>query len=78
MSDPVNHPAHYTSSKATCSRCGQPIECIDVVRHLPFNIGNTIKYLWRFGLKGGLEDLRKALWYLVDEIKTREGVKRDD
>ena len=28
MSDAVNHPAHYTSSKAQCG-CGKPIECMD-------------------------------------------------
>ena len=68
--DQVNHPKHYTSDHSG-------IECIDVTRHRNFNIGNAIKYLWRAGLKEDkdrklidkqVEDLNKAVWYLVDEI----------
>lgn len=70
--DAVNHPKHYTSSAAKCSGCGKQIECIDVVRHLPFNVGNAMKYLWRAELKNApLEDLRKAAWYIADEIERR-------
>ncbi len=70
--DPVNHPKHYTSSEAVCSRCGTGIECIDITRHMSFNIGNAVKYLWRFQDKNGLEDLKKARFYLDDEIKQME------
>lgn len=66
--DPVNHPRHYNNSKAKCSECDKPIECIDVARHQSFNIGNAMKYLWRFQDKNGIEDLKKAIWYLEDEI----------
>lgn len=68
--DQVNHPKYYTSDPSG-------IECIDITRHRNFNIGNTIKYLWRAGLKEDkdrklidkqVEDLNKAVWYLVDEI----------
>lgn len=72
--DPVNHPDHYTAHPSG-------IECIDVVRHLTFNIGNAMKYLWRAGLKQEdqksspeikrnkhIQDLRKAIWYINDEI----------
>ncbi len=62
--DEVNHPSHYTAHPSG-------IECIEVVRHMTFNVGNVIKYLWRSGLKDGtpaLTDLRKAAWYLADEI----------
>jgi len=70
--DTVNHPPHYNNSQAKCS-CGRRIECIDVTRHLSFNIGNAMKYLWRCELKGNtLEDLKKAQWYIQDEIKKRE------
>ncbi len=69
--DPVNHPVHYNSSPAKCE-CGRRIECIDVTRHMGFNIGNAIKYLWRCDLKSAsVEDLRKAAWYIADEIKER-------
>lgn len=68
--DKVNHPKHYTSDPSG-------IECIDITRHRNFNIGNAIKYLWRADLKEDkdrklidkqVEDLNKAVWYLVDEI----------
>lgn len=65
--DPVNHPAHYTSSPSG-------VECIDVVEHMPFNRGNAIKYLWRAGAKGNeVEDLRKARWYVDREIQRLGG-----
>jgi len=69
--DNVNHPKHYNNSNAKCD-CGRRIECIDVTRHMSFNIGNAVKYLWRFADKNGLEDLKKARWYLDDMIKSLE------
>ena len=68
VEDNVNHPPHYTNSKAICSGCEKSIECIDITRHMSFNIGNAVKYLWRYRLKNGKEDLRKAIWYINDEI----------
>ncbi len=68
--DMINSPPHYTSHPSG-------VECIDVVEHLPFNVGNAIKYLWRAGLKGdAIEDLRKAAWYVDREIKRRETAKK--
>ena len=64
--DPVNHPPHYT---------GHPsgVECIQIVEHFNFNIGNAIKYLWRCDGKGkSLQDLKKARWYVDREIERRE------
>ena len=66
--DVVNQPKHYTSDPSG-------IECIQVTRHRNFNIGNAIKYLWRCGLKDSnpqTQDLRKAIWYIEDEIKRLE------
>lgn len=63
QNDPVNHPKHYTSHPSG-------VECIDIVRHEPFNIGNAMKYIWRRNDKGTpVQDLQKAIWYLQDEIK---------
>lgn len=60
--DPVEHPRHYTAHPSG-------VECIEITRHMNFNLGNVVKYLWREGLKGyPLEDLRKAAFYLRDEI----------
>lgn len=73
MSDLINNPPHYNSAKAECAGCERTIECIDVVRHLSFNLGNAIKYIWRCEHKGStIEDLKKALWYIQDEIKRLE------
>lgn len=70
--DAVNHPKHYTSSPATCE-CGRPIECIQITRHMSFNLGNSTKYVWRADLKNdAIEDLEKAVWYLQDEIAERK------
>lgn len=69
--DNVNHPPHYNNSEAHCD-CGRSIECIDITRHMNFNIGNAVKYLWRCDLKGrSVEDLKKAIWYIQDEIAER-------
>ena len=69
MSDPVNHPNHYTGK----------YECIDVLEELVGKIGlenfcvcNAFKYLWRYQRKNGLEDLKKARWYLNKAIETEE------
>lgn len=72
--DPVSHPSHYASD-------GQfsfpDPECIMLTRLLDFNAGNAVKYIWRAGFKGSVaEDLRKALWYMDDAIKTDWRVRR--
>jgi hypothetical protein len=62
----VDHPAHYNAHPSG-------IECIDVVEHMSFNLGNAIKYIWRADHKGAsLEDLKKARWYVDREIQKRE------
>lgn len=73
--DMVNHPKHYTSDPSG-------VEAIEITRHRNFNIGNAIKYLWRAGLKEDegkdklqkqVEDLRKAVFYINDEIARLTG-----
>lgn len=67
--DPVNHPSHYTSHPSG-------VECITVTRHMNFNLGNVMKYIWRADHKDvALQDLEKALFYLRDEIKRRKKEK---
>lgn len=66
MKDPVNHPEHYTNGN---------IECIDAIKaalgdnYKYYVQGNVLKYIWRFNHKNGLEDLKKARFYLDDLIK---------
>jgi len=59
----VDHPAHYNAHPTG-------VECIDIIEHYTFNIGNAIKYLWRAGFKSKdpVEDLEKAVWYTMREI----------
>lgn len=68
MPDPINNPPHYNSSPAKCE-CGRRIECIDIARHMDFNLGNALKYIWRTEHKNGSEDIKKAIWYLNDYLK---------
>lgn len=63
--DMVNHPPHYTAHPSG-------VECITVTEHMGFNLGNAMKYVWRADLKGGTEDLRKAIWYIEREIQRQE------
>lgn len=69
--DVVNHPSHYRAGEI-------PVECIDVVEHFNFNLGNAVKYIWRAGKKGGstkqVEDLQKAAWYVKREIERLGGL----
>ena len=65
MSDNVNNPKHYTSHKSG-------IECIQITEHMNFNLGNAMKYVWRNEGKNGIEDLKKAAWYINREIQLRE------
>ena len=67
MTDPVNHPEHYTSGN---------IECLDAIKsalgdnYKYYVQGNVLKYIWRFNHKNGLQDLQKAQFYLNDLIHT--------
>lgn len=76
IEDKVNHPNHYTWLREKCG-----IEVIDITRHLNFDRGNAIKYLLRAGHKSEkgysekqkiIEDLKKAIFYINDEIKQLE------
>ena len=69
--DMVNHPKHYTQSG---------IECIDALKAATVGkrgieavcVSNVIKYLWRYEEKNGIEDVRKAKWYIERLLKELE------
>jgi hypothetical protein len=71
MSDNVNHPKHYTQHPSG-------VECIQITEHMGFCVGNAIKYLWRHEQKGGVEDLKKARWYIDREIGRQEWLDKQD
>lgn len=62
--DNVNSPSHYTQANG--------LECIDAITAAVSGksgieavcVANVIKYLWRYELKNGLEDVEKAQWYM--------------
>ena len=68
--DNVNSPSHYQGK----------VECIDCIESATaglngieaFCIGNAIKYLYRWKKKNGIEDLKKAKWY-IDKIISVNG-----
>lgn len=61
--DPVNQPSHYTQGKVECI---DAIEAVvgDMTGGSAFLTGQVIRYMWRWSHKNGLEDLKKAQWYL--------------
>ena len=72
--DMVNHPSHYTQGG---------IECIDALKAATISktgieavcTANAIKYLWRYEEKNGIEDVKKARWYidrLIRELEEKE------
>ena len=71
--DVVNHPSHYTKGR---------IECIDAIDSATTGksgieavcVANIIKYLYRYEEKNGLEDVKKAKWYinkLISELESK-------
>lgn len=71
MTDNVERPSHYTSHPSG-------VECIQITRHMNFNLGNAFKYIWRAGLKGNaIEDLEKARFYINDEIQRLKYARND-
>lgn len=73
----VNHPDHYQSESG--------IEVIDVIKAFTeslngveaFDTGNVIKYICRWDSKGGVQDLKKAAWYLDHLIKHVEKEEKE-
>lgn len=70
MADMVNHPSHYESGK---------FECIDVMEEtqgkeavMDFCLCNAFKYLYRHNRKNGIEDIKKAKWYIDKYIELVE------
>lgn len=65
--DVVNHPSHYEGK----------VECIEAIESAVKGLegieaadtANAIKYLWRWKKKNGVEDLKKAIWYIKDLLK---------
>ena len=76
--DLVNHPDHYKSEIG--------LETIDVIEAFTFDLkgieatdtGNVLKYMCRWKKKNGLQDLKKAQWYLNHLIDHVEKLKKEN
>lgn len=76
--DMVQHPPHYQSETG--------LEVIDVIEAFTFDLkgieatdtGNILKYICRWPHKNGLEDLKKAKWYLDHLINHVEKLKKEN
>ena len=70
--DNVNHPKHYQSKNG--------LEVIDVIDAFTDGLigmeavctGNALKYICRWKNKNGIEDIKKAIWYLNKLIEVKE------
>lgn len=73
INDAVEHPAHYNQGG---------IECIEAIKAATVGkkgieavcTANAIKYLWRFEAKNGIEDVKKAAWFvnrLIAELEAK-------
>lgn len=74
----VSHPSHYQSETG--------LEVIDVIEAFTFDLkgieatdtGNVLKYMCRWKMKNGLQDLKKAQWYLTHLIDHVEKLKEEN
>lgn len=73
MSDNVNHPSHYETGKYECIDVMIETQGIEAVKN--FCICNAFKYLYRHENKNGVEDVRKAKWYLGKYLELVESDK---
>lgn len=69
--DPVNHPDHYTQGGVECIEAIKAA-CTGLDGFEGYLTGNLIKYAWRWKHKNGVEDLRKAGWYLGALLGAKE------
>ena len=76
--DMVNHPPHYISETG--------LEVIDVIEAFTFNLkgieatdtGNILRYICRWKEKNGLQDLKKAQWYINHLINHVEKLEKEN
>lgn len=79
--DLVNHPNHYKTESG--------IETIEVIEAFTKGLegieatdtGNIIKYICRWKKKNGLQDLKKAQWYLnhlIEKVEEKEKITNEN
>ena len=68
--DNVNHPQHYETGKFECIEVMEETQGKEAVQ--AFCMCNAFKYLYRHRNKNGLEDVKKAIWYLNKFVELEE------
>ena len=68
--DSVNRPAHYNTGKYESIDVMVETQGVDAVKN--FCICNAFKYIYRHKFKNGLEDIKKAIWYLNKYVELEE------
>ena len=68
--DVVNYPSHYMTGKFECIEVMQEALGVDAVKN--FCLCNAFKYIYRHNRKNGLEDIKKAQWYINKYIELSE------
>lgn len=71
MIDVVNHPSHYETGKFECIEVMEETQGKEAVMN--FCLCNAFKYLYRHKRKNGIEDVKKAKWYINKYIELFEG-----
>ncbi len=72
MGDAVNHPKHYETGKFECIEVMLETQGAEAVKN--FCLCNAFKYLYRTQRKNGIEDIKKAQWYLQKYLELSEEV----
>lgn len=68
--DNVNHPSHYESGQFECIEVMLETQGKEAV--VDFCLCNAFKYLYRHRRKNGIEDIKKAKWYIDKYIELSE------
>ena len=68
--DNVNRPAHYNTGKYESIDVMVETQGVDAVKN--FCVCNAFKYIYRHKFKNGLEDIKKAIWYLNKYVELEE------
>ena len=63
----INHPSRYAGGKYECIDIMLDVFGKEAVKH--FCLLNAFKYIWRQEKKGGVQDTKKAVWYLNKYIE---------
>lgn len=75
MSEKVNHPDHYNTESFECIEVMEEVFGAEAVKN--FCKLNAFKYLWRADEKNGMNDIRKAQWYL-EHMRSLEAEEEPD